>query len=56
MKQEEINKVIHLAKIAFCESCGCGIPRDTCTSLGTCNEHDVFARILRKKLKEEEKK
>lgn len=53
MTQEEINKIIHLAKIAFCESCGCGIPRDTCISLGTCDKHDAFARILREKLKGE---
>lgn len=51
----EINHIIQLAQVAFCESCGCGIPRRTCESLGTCDEYDAFTKALREKLIKERK-
>ena len=48
--EKDINKIVHLAKVEFCRTCWCGIPRDTCTSLGTCDEHDNFVKAFRKQL------
>lgn len=50
MTEKDINKIVHLAKVEFCRCCLCGIPRDTCTSLGTCDEHDAFSKAFRKQL------
>lgn len=50
MAEADINKIVHLAKVEFCRCCWCGIPRDTCTSLGTCDEHDNFVKAFRKQL------
>lgn len=50
MTDKDINKIVHLAKVEFCRTCWCGIPRDTCTSLGTCDEHDNFVKAFRKQL------
>ena len=50
MRQEEINKEVHECCVLFCENWGCGIHRNTCTSLGTCDEHDKFRDIVRKYL------
>lgn len=52
MTEQDINKIVHLAKVEFCRNCGCGIHRDTCTSLGTCDEHDNFVKAFRKQLME----
>ena len=48
MTEKDIDKIVHLAKVEFCRNCGCGISRDTCTSLGTCEEHDNFSEAFRK--------
>lgn len=50
MTEKDINKIVHLAKVEFCRRCLWEIPRDTCTSLGTCDEHDNFAKAFRKQL------
>lgn len=50
MTEKDINKIVHLAKVEFCRCCLCGIPRDTCTSLGTCDEHDAFVKAFKKQL------
>lgn len=50
MTEKDIKKIAHLAKVEFCRTCWCGIPRDTCTSLGTCDEHDNFVKAFRKQL------
>ena len=50
MTLEDINKIVYLAKVEFCRNCGCGIPRDTCTSLGTCKEHDKFVNAFHNQL------
>lgn len=41
-KQEMINK----AKEAYCKASRCGVPRDTCLRLGTCDKYDNFVRML----------
>lgn len=33
---------------AYCKSMNCGIPRDTCLSLGKCEQCDAFERELTK--------
>ena len=50
MTETDINKIVHLAKVEFCRACWCGISRNTCTSIGTCDEHDNFAKAFRKQL------
>lgn len=52
MTEKDIDKIVHLAKVEFCRNCGCGISRDTCTSLGTCKEHDNFSEAFRKQIEE----
>lgn len=52
MTEKDIDKIVHLAKVEFCRNCGCGIQRDTCTSLGTCKEHDNFSEAFRKQIGE----
>lgn len=47
MTPEQINAMVHDSCVLFCKHCGCGIPRETCTSLGTCNEHDDFRTAIR---------
>ena len=47
LTQEQINKMVHDSCVLFCKHCGCGIPRDTCTSLGTCKEHDEYRDAIR---------
>lgn len=44
MKNEKltIEELVHRACVLFCETCNCGINRNICTSLGTCDEHDKF--------------
>ena len=42
LTQEQINAMVHDSCVLFCKHSGCGIPRDTCTSLGTCEEHDEY--------------
>lgn len=46
----DINKIVHLAKVEFCRTSGCGVPHDTCTSLGTCDAYDNFVKAFRKQL------
>lgn len=53
--QEQINTIVHDSCVLFCKHCGCGIPRETCTSLGTCNEHDEFRTAIRAHLMENKK-
>ena len=50
MTEKDINKIVHLAKVEFCRTCWCGMPRDTCTSLGTCDEYDNFVKAFSKQL------
>jgi hypothetical protein len=45
--QEQINAMVHDSCVLFCKHCGCGIPRETCTSLGTCKEHDEYRDAIR---------
>lgn len=33
---------------AYCKSMGCGISRDTCISLGKCDNCDIFEKELTK--------
>ena len=54
LTKEQINKMVYDSCVLFCKHCGCGIPRDTCTSLGTCKEHDeyrdaIIAHLMKKK-------
>ena len=56
LTQEQINKMIHDSCVLFCKHCGCGIPRDTCTSLGTCKEHDEYRAAIKTHLMEKKKK
>ena len=56
LTQEQINKMVHDSCISFCKHCGCGIPRDTCISLGTCKEHDEYRATIRTRLMEKKKK
>ena len=54
LTQERINKMVHDSCVSFCKHSGCGIPRDTCTSLGTCDEHDEYKKHIRLYLMEKE--
>ena len=56
LTQEQINKMVHDSCVLFCKHCGCGIPRDTCTSLGTCKEHDEYRAAMRTHLMKKKKK
>ena len=56
LTQEQIKKMVHDSCVLFCKHCGCGIPRDTCTSLGTCKEHDEYRSAIRTHLMEKNKK
>ena len=47
LSQEQINKMVHDSCVLFCKHCGCGIPRDTCTSIDTCKEHDEYRDAIR---------
>lgn len=47
LTKERINAIVHESCILFCKHCGCGVPRDTCTSLGTCDEHDEYRSAIR---------
>lgn len=53
LSQERINNMVHDSCVLFCKHCGCGIPRETCTSLGTCDEHDNFKKRIRDYLEEQ---
>ena len=55
LTQEQINAMVHDSCVLFCKHCGCGIPRDTCTSLGTCKEHDEYRTAIRTHLMENKK-
>jgi hypothetical protein len=56
LTQEQINTMIYDSCVLFCKHCGCGIPRETCTSLGTCEEHDEYRNAIRIHLMEKKKK
>ena len=56
LTQEQINTMVHDSCVLFCKHCGCGIPRETCTSLGTCKEHDEYRAAIRTHLMEKKKK
>ena len=56
LTQEQINTMVHDSCVLFCKHCGCGIPRETCTSLGTCKEHDEYRDTIRTHLMEKKKK
>ena len=47
LTQERINTIVHESCILFCEHCGCGVPRDTCMSLVTCEEYDDYRKHIR---------
>ena len=55
LTQEQINTMIHDSCVWFCKHCECGIPRETCTSLGTCKEHDEYRDAIRAHLMEKHK-
>lgn len=55
LTQEQIDTMVHESCVLFCKHCGCGIPRDTCTSLGTCKEHDEYRTAIRTHLMEKKK-
>lgn len=46
-----VEKIVQESCEIFCKNCGCNIPRDTCVSLGTCDNHDNFRSELKEKLK-----
>ena len=56
LTQEQINTIIHDSCVLFCKHCGCGIPRETCISLGTCKEHDEYRAAMRTRLMKKKKK
>jgi hypothetical protein len=56
LTQKQINTMIYDSCVLFCKHCGCGIPRETCTSLGTCEEHDEYRNAIRIHLMEKKKK
>ena len=47
LTQEQIDTMVHESCVLFCKHCGCGVPRETCTSLGTCKEHDDYRKSIR---------
>ena len=55
LTQEQINTMIHDSCVWFCKHCEYGIPRETCTSLGTCKEHDEYRDAIRAHLMEKHK-
>lgn len=55
LTQERINTIVHESCILFCEHCGCGVPRDTCISLGTCKEYDDYRKHIRTHLEKHKK-
>lgn len=50
LSQERIDSMVRECGVKYCEMCGCGIPRSTCTSLGTCDEYDNFKKTIREYL------
>jgi hypothetical protein len=56
LTQEQINAMVHDSCVSFCKHCGCGVPRETCTSLGTCKEHDEYRTAIRTCLMKKNKK
>lgn len=55
LTQEQINTMVHDSCVLFCKHCGCGIPRETCISLGTCKDHDEYRTAIRTHLMEKHK-
>ena len=47
LTQEQIDKMVHESCVLFCKHCGCGVPRETCTSLGSCKGHDEYRKSMR---------
>ena len=47
LTQEQIDTMVHDSCVLFCKHYGCGIPRDTCISLGTCQAHDEYRKAIR---------
>ena len=47
LTQEQIDTMVQESCVLFCKHCGCGVPRETCTSLGTCKEHDDYRKSIR---------
>ncbi len=47
LTQEQIDTMVHESCVLFCKHCGCGVPRETCTSLGTCKDHDEYRKSMR---------
>ena len=47
LTQEQIDTMVHESCVLFCKHCGCGVPRETCTSLGTCKDHDEYRKCMR---------
>ena len=47
LTQEQINTIVHESCVLFCKHCGCGVPRETCTSLGSCKDHDEYRKSMR---------
>jgi hypothetical protein len=53
LSNERISRIVNECSRKLCEDCGCGIPRSTCTSLGTCELHDNFKKTIREYLEEQ---
>lgn len=49
IKIRQIRIMTEASREAYCESKGCNIPRDTCLSLGTCEDYDKFKHKLEEK-------
>lgn len=47
LTQEQIDTMVHESCVLFCKHCGCGVPRETCTSLGSCKDHDEYRKSMR---------
>lgn len=46
-KEKDIRReMIEKAEKAFCNFSECGVQRDTCLSLGTCDAYDRFKKML----------
>lgn len=55
LSQEQIDTMVHESCVLFCKYCGCGVPKETCTSLGTCKDHDEYRKSMRTYLENHKK-
>ena len=47
LTQEQIDTMVHESCVLFCKHCRCGVPRETCTSLGSCKDHNEFVSLVK---------